>query len=213
EFPIEVAVERVDIDGAPVFTAFLRDVSERRAGEAERARLLSSAQAARTRAEAAQQKLAFLAEAGVTLIDAPPVEAERLQRLARLAVPRLGDWCAVHVTEEDGQIRPVTITGADPRRVAIARAIARRAPAGAGSGGVADVIRSGRTQHVPDVTEAVLAAAQDDEHLRLLRELGLTCSVSAPMRARGRTIGALTIACGESGRRLGPEDVVVVEEL
>jgi len=213
EFPVEVAVERVDIDGAPMFTGFLRDVSERRAGEAERARLLLSEQAARARAEAAQQKLAFLGEASVALMDAPPVEEERLQRLARLAVPRLGDWCAVHVREDDGQIRLATITGADPRRVAIARELIRRAPAPTGAG-VAAVIRSGRTEHVPEVTDEMLAAAaHDDEHLRLLRELGLTCSVSAPLRARGRTIGALTIACGESGRRLGPEDVALVEEL
>jgi PAS domain S-box-containing protein len=215
EFPVELAIERVDIDGAPLFTGFLRDVSERRAGEAERARLLLSEQAARSRAEAAQEGLAFLAEASVALMDAPAVEEERLARLARLAVPRLGDWCAVHVVEEGGQIRPSTIVGADPRRVAIAHELFRRyANEPGSSGGVSAVIRTGRSEHMPDVTDELLvAAARDEDHLELLRGLGLTCYVSAPLRARGRTIGALTIACGESGRRLGSEDVALVEEL
>ena len=215
EFPVELAIERVDIDGAPLFTGFLRDVSERRAGEAERARLLLSEQVARSRAEAAQENLAFLAEASMALMDAPPAEPERLERLARLAVPRLGDWCAVHVVDDEGQARPAALVGADPRRVAIAQELFRRYPTVPGSsGGVAEVIRTGRTEHVPELSDGLLvAAARDDEHLRLLRELGLTCYVSAPLRARGRTIGALTIACGESGRRLGSEDVGLVEEL
>jgi PAS domain S-box-containing protein len=215
EFPVEVAIERVKLEGASLFIGFLRDVSERRASERERARLLLGEQAARSRAEAAQERLAFLAEASMTLMDAHPGEEERLARLAHLAVPRLGDWCAVHVLGPDGAIRPAVVVGADPSRVAAAQELFRRYPPDpAAQGGVVGVIRSGRTEHVPELPDAQLVAtARDEEHLRLMRRLGLACYVCAPLRARGRTIGALTIACGDSGRRLGSEDVGLVEEL
>jgi PAS domain S-box-containing protein len=45
EFPVEVAIRRLELDGPPVFTGFIRDSSARRAAE-EEVRLLAQEQAA-----------------------------------------------------------------------------------------------------------------------------------------------------------------------
>jgi len=54
-FPVELAITRIDVPGAPVFTGYLRDITERRWSEAElrasRARIVEAGDAARRRIE------------------------------------------------------------------------------------------------------------------------------------------------------------------
>jgi PAS domain S-box-containing protein len=57
------------------------------------------------------------------------------------------------------------------------------------------------------------AAARDEEHLRLLREIGFTSVIIVPMTTRGRTLGAITLVSSESGRRFGEADLELAEEL
>ena len=54
-----------------------------------------------------------------------------------------------------------------------------------------------------EIPDALLeAAAQDAEHLRLIRELGLRSYLCVPLVARGRVLGALSLVHAESGRAL-----------
>jgi PAS domain S-box-containing protein len=62
EFPVELAVTRVDIEDRPVFTAHVRDITERRRMEEERIDLLAREHNARVQAErASHSKDEFLA--------------------------------------------------------------------------------------------------------------------------------------------------------
>ena len=70
---------------------------------------------AQKRAEAAQR---FLAEAGEALATSLDVEAT-LANIAWLAVPRLADWCAVHLVREDGSVSQLAVAHVDPERVAL----------------------------------------------------------------------------------------------
>jgi serine phosphatase RsbU (regulator of sigma subunit) len=58
-----------------------------------------------------------------------------------------------------------------------------------------------------------VAAAVDDEHLEIIRGLGIREGIVAPLRARGRILGAVTFVAAESGRVLTRDDVDLVEEL
>jgi PAS domain S-box-containing protein len=69
-FPLELTITRIDVPGPPTFTGYLRDITDRKAAEAElkasRARIVEAADAARRRLErdlhdGAQQRLVELA--------------------------------------------------------------------------------------------------------------------------------------------------------
>ena len=59
--------------------------------------------------------------------------------------------------------------------------------------------------------DIALAAARDDEHLRLLRALEFTSVIVAPLIARERILGAITLVSAESRRRYGDDDLALAE--
>ena len=163
------------------------------------------------RAELTQR---MLARAGELLSSSPDPEG-MLQQVAELAVPELADWCVVSVPDGHGLIRGVAVAHVDPEKVALARLLQERYPTLADApSGSAQVIREGRSLLVNEVTEEMLVAgAQDDEHLALLRSLGLHAGLTVPMVAAGKILGALTLISAESGRRFDEADVTLAEEL
>jgi serine phosphatase RsbU (regulator of sigma subunit) len=116
---------------------------------------------------------------------------------------------------EGGAVRLVAVAHSDPAREAFAWEMEERYPPqrDAAYGPVA-VIRTGQGQAQSAVTDEQLAAAAvDAEHLETLRSLGVSSSVVVPLRASGRTLGALTLVAAESGRAFGPDDVDLAEEV
>jgi diguanylate cyclase (GGDEF)-like protein/PAS domain S-box-containing protein len=78
----------------------------------------------------------------------------------------------------------------------------------------ARVMRTGRPEivaHVPD--SALEAAAHDEDHLRILRELGLTSVMVVPMRVGGHVLGAMTFVLSDPERSFGSGDLAFLEEL
>ena len=59
----------------------------------------------------------------------------------------------------------------------------------------------------------LVSGARDEEHLRLLRAVGFRSVVVAPLRARGRSVGALTLVTAESLRRFDASDKEFAEQL
>lgn len=141
----------------------VNEVTEARRAEAER--------------EAATRRSAFLAEASAILDSSLELETT-LANIAGVAVPTVADWCVVLVAEADGSLRQLAVAHTDPERERFAWELAEKYPADPDAPvGPAAVIRSGRTEVVHEVTDDLLVqAAQDPEHLRILRELGLTGS-------------------------------------
>ena len=140
---------------------------------------------------------------------------ERLVSLARLVVPRLADWCAVDVVEEDGSVRRLAVEHEDPEKVALAYELQRRYPPPAdASRGVPRVLKTGEPETMEEIPDELLVrSVSDKRQLGMLRELGLRSYMTVPMIARGRTLGAITLVSAESGRRYGPEDLEGAETL
>jgi len=167
-----------------------------------------------TEVKRAEMTQRLLARAGELL--ASSLDYERtLQQVAELAVPQLGDWCSVSMPDGHGFIRTVAVAHTDPEKVALARRIGERYPTSVDApGGTAEVLRSGRSQVVNEIPDEMLsAAAQDDEHLELLRAVGLRGGLVVPMSAGGMNVGTLSLVSAESMRRFTEADVELAEEL
>ncbi|MBT2230092.1 PP2C family protein-serine/threonine phosphatase [Nonomuraea sp. NEAU-A123] len=136
-----------------------------------------------------------------------------LHRLARLLVPRLADWCAVDLVEND------TV-----RRVSVAHRGSH-----AQAAGLPDVLgplpldvetpllRALRSSG-PLLINSASADSPDDGTLRearvlLHRLLGADSAFVAPIRVRGNVLGALTLVRVQPGAAFTLDDLPVVEDL
>ncbi len=189
------------------------DVTERERSELERGELLAREQAARVAAEAAERRGAFLADASSALAGSLDYQTT-LASLAHLAVPFLADWCKIDMLEPDGGLRRIAIAYADPTNAELARALATCPPDPLGTHPRTRVVRTGRSELLPEVTdEALVAAAADPEQLAVMRRLGYRSTMIVPLVARGQTLGAMTFVMAASGRRYDRDDLAVAEEL
>lgn len=175
---------------------------------------LRSAERQREAAEASRDRFSFLAEVSRCLADSLDYE-ETLTTVAGMSLPYLEAWCIVDVVDERGEVRRLGVLHHDPEKQEAARALHERYPPRPDDAmGAPRVIRTGRPEMVFDVPdEALVATSHDDEHLELLRKLGVSSYVIVPMVARGETLGAMTFVTGEDGRRFGDIDVVLAEDL
>ncbi len=162
----------------------------------------------------AEHDARFLAEAGIALSSIAD-EAGALERVASLAVPHFADWCAVDMLADDGSLRRVAVAHADPAKVDLGHDLHRRYPTHPDTPrGVFEVIRTGEAVLVPEITDAMLSAgAKDEEHLRILRELGLRSFLCVPLIGREGPMGAIAFIAAESGRRYGAADLGLGEDL
>ena len=181
-------------DGEPVLAInVMEDVTEEReAAEAQR----------------------FLAEAGRILSSSLDYDTT-ITNVARLAVPRVADWCGVDLLEDDGTTRSVVVAHVDPAKVEWAKELRERYPPDPDpERGVHKVLLTGEPEVYPHIPrELLVEAAKDEEHLRLIDEIGMRSVIIAPMTARGRTLGAITFVSAELGRHYGDDDLLLAQEL
>jgi serine phosphatase RsbU (regulator of sigma subunit) len=159
------------------------------------------------------EKLSFLAAASAELAGSLDYEAT-LKHVAWLAVPRLADWCAIAL-EQDGVLRTLAVAHTDPAKRALAMELQERYPSDPDTGGGSyQVLRTGESLLVPEISDEMLeAGAQDAEHLRLIRALNLRSGLTVPLKARGRIFGVITWVNGEGGRRFTERDVAFGEDI
>jgi PAS domain S-box-containing protein len=167
-----------------------------------------------TEVKRAQLNERFMSEASRVLASSMDY-TETLQQVARLAVPRLADWCAVDVLNERGEIELVAVHHADPAKLAMAERLDRRyRPALDDPTGVAEVLRTGEPRIFTDIQpEALVAYAHDEEHMELLRMVGPQAVIIVPMIGATGTIGTITLVSSESPRRLSSVDLALAERL
>ena len=134
--------------------------------------LIAWLRAARRHAEAAGEQVSFLAEVSEVLASSLDYQAT-LSAAARLAVPRLADWCAVDIIDADGRLRRLAIAHADPAKVDAVWAMSHRY----------------REQVPEDPVPQVIRTARHAAHPRDSRR------AAPPLRA-GR--GSISRACGPS---------------
>ncbi|MBN9392891.1 MAG: PAS domain S-box protein [Chloroflexi bacterium] len=162
----------------------------------------------------AEENLRLLVEASHILAADLDFEAT-LQNLALLVVPLLADWCAVDLVDKKKHLRRVVLYHSDPDRLEFARKLEERYPPHmAQEFGLVALMKAGKAVIIAEVTENnLLASAQNEEHGRLLVQLGLRSSVIIPLVARDEPLGVLSLSHAESGRQYTAEDLDLLVEL
>ena len=157
----------------------------------------------------------FLAEASEILAGSLDYETE-LERVARLIVPALADWCVVDLLAEDGRLHRLAVVHRDPAKAETALELQRRYAVLSPNRThrAWDVLLDGKPWFDPAVAETrFVAEARDAEHLALLRRLGFAAEMVLPLVARGRTLGVITLVLADDSRHYGPGDLALAEEL
>jgi PAS domain S-box-containing protein len=167
-----------------------------------------------TREKQAELRDHFLAEASATLMSSLDYE-ETLRNVAWLAVPEIADWCAVDLVDEAGSRQQLVVAHRDPRKLELAAQIRRFDSSRVDpERGVGRVLRTGVSEIYSEITDEMLAAgAVNDEHLALLREVGFRSALLVPLRARGRSLGVMTLVSAESLRRFDDSDRDLAEQV
>jgi PAS domain S-box-containing protein len=162
---------------------------------------------------AEERRRTFVARASAELASSLDVR-RTLSGLARLAVPAVGDWCAIDLVE-DGELRHLAVEHVDPDKVQLVREIETRYPPDPGqAGGHHKVARTGVPIFVPRVSdEALVAAARDEHHLELMRRLQLRSYMAVPLISQGAVTGVLTLATADSGREYAQPDLELASAL
>lgn len=172
-------------------------------------------QRVRAMADAADRaaKIHFLADASLELSSSLEYETT-LAKVARLAVPWFADWCAIAL-DQDGELRTLAVAHVDPDKVAMAEELQRRYPPDPHAGtGSYEVLRTGRSELTPEVTDEMLQALiHDPEQLRLIRGLNFRSAMAVPLKVKDRVLGVVTWVAGEGGRRFSQDDLLFGEDL
>lgn len=206
------SIDRRDVDRA-IVEAFdrlgvhLSVIFERKEAEARE-------RAARREAEESQQRMAFLAEAS-ELLDTSLDYNRTLSNVARLAISRLADWCSIFLVRDGGTLELVNVVHAEPSRLSLAQHLQEQFPQDPGDPiGIYHVLRTGKSQIYPQVTDDLLRrAAKTEEHLKILRELSLVSAMLVPLRVRQTTLGVISFASTRPERRYGQADLDMAEAL
>ena len=186
----------------------LNDDTLRRQAEQLRLELLD-------RIQQAQRSQAFLLSAAQVLASSTTY-LETVANLAEVAVPILGDICLIDVKEESGGgLRRMASRHVDPDRQALVDQLASEYPPDPERGHPSiQVLSTGRSvwsETMPD--QFLRATSRDEEHFRIIKELEFTSFMTVPLTDRGEVLGAMTLISAGSGRRFGPRDLSLAENL
>jgi PAS domain S-box-containing protein len=177
-------------------SVYFIEVTERRQAEAQ--------------ADRATHRLTLLAQVSAELAGTLDVQAAT-SRLPRLVVPALADYCILTVIDADGHPRDVGSWHVDPAsRTLLARYAEVRLDAMPMTAPVARALHS--NEAVAFAGAEVLDLLPVGPARDLLTMLAPGAEVALPLRARGRTLGLLTLFYAE-GHSPSPEDVSVAQDV
>ena len=153
-----------------------------------------------------QERLQLLVDASFAL--ASSLDYKRnLEEFAQLVVRSFADWCAVDLLE-DGEVRRLRVAHADPAGAPLAAELERL---GAEAGAL--VLAAEPAIHHDLRRAQLVSAAERANDSEFLSALDLRSCMTAPITARGRTLGLMHFASAESGRRYERADLAVAEVL
>lgn len=140
---------------------------------------------------------------------------EGLKRFASLVVPIVADWCAIDQLDDNNNLVQVALSHVDARKIPLASELRQKYPPNPNdTSGVWNVIRTGKTEIYPHITQQQLVSNTRDKYqLTLLKQLELRSIIIAPLKARNKIFGVITFAHAESGRNFKQRDLLFIEDI
>jgi PAS domain S-box-containing protein len=194
EFPIELTVTQIRGHQPPMFTGYIRDVTEHKLA-----------------AEAKD----FLASASA-LFDSSLDPVQTMRTIAQAAVPKLAELCVIDLLRDDGAIGDSVVAAVDSGTVRKLEELRARQPLDpTGLHPVARALRLGEPVVVHDLTDSDVLdeVAQSDEHRQFMQEAGYRSAVVISLIAEGRLLGALSFLRVQNDYRAGPSDLALMQDL
>ncbi|MBP0456993.1 PP2C family protein-serine/threonine phosphatase [Streptomyces montanisoli] len=141
---------------------------------------------------------------------------EGLRRVCRVLVPALADWCVADLMDDEGRLERVCVAHHDPGAVLTGLTGTLPTLPDAASGPLSRVLRgagplllSADQMPAPETVPDALYTIDLD----LFERLGGETLIVAPLRARRRVLGALTVVRDTSRVPLGEGDLALVDDL
>ncbi len=165
-----------------------------------------------TERKQAEEAQTFLAEAGEVLAGTLDYQ-ETLREVAHLALRALADWCVVWRCE-GRELRPVAVAHFDVEKGARLKGSLRHLPVDTPADhGPAGATRTGATTVCPEACDPeTIAEALGVVSARALGELGGHSYVCVPLKARGKTFGAIAFVAASPERSQGPAALRLAED-
>ena len=165
-----------------------------------------------TRRSHAEEQLRFLARANELLVAS--LDWERtLAAVAELAVPALAGYLVIDLLDEDDELHWVVAVHADPEKTELVRELRGQYPPTRSTHPIQVVLRTGEPVLLPDLQAEADAMAHDTKHARAIRRIANTSGIVAPLVARGRTLGTISLGTIEGQPRFDESDLAMAMEL
>jgi PAS domain S-box-containing protein len=165
-----------------------------------------------TRRSRAEENLRFLARANELLVAS--LDWERtLAAIAALAVPALAGYLVIDLLDEDDELHWVVAVHADPEKTELVRELRGQYPPTVSTHPIQVALRTGEPQLLPDLQAEAEAMSHDAKHARAIRRIANTSGLVAPLIARGRTLGTISLGTIEGQPRFDESDLAMAMEL
>lgn len=163
--------------------------------------------------KAVEDNQRFLAEAGALLVSSLDYE-DTVQTIAKLTIPHLADWCSFDICI-DGELKNLALLHRDSsKQDLIEQLYSRYMSHPEADFGLRRVIKTGQTIFYENIDNTLLSGIALDQHqLDLALAINDRSAVIVPLKVKGDTIGAITLALSDSGRHYDNKLVDVAEEL
>jgi serine phosphatase RsbU (regulator of sigma subunit) len=162
-------------------------------------------------------ELEFLANLTGTALAASD-HLDLMQKVCAAAVPALGDGCSLYYLSEAGGPPLVASAHVDAAKAALLEELRTRYPYDPERRlGAPAVIRSGRTEFVPELTPQVIEHAiassnlSAEEAMPLLDAFRVTSAITVPLLTRRGVVGAMQFVTSEERPRYDEDDVALAE--
>jgi len=162
----------------------------------------------------AEKRQKFLSEATKQLNESLDYEAT-IQKVSELCVPDIADWCTVDLYDKVEGFTQVSMAHADPKKHALASQYRQDHPLTIDeSAGVPAVIKSGKTEFTPHITQDDITAVMEPGPDRdFMLSLHLRSAIIVPIKINHKNAGALSLIVSDSGYDYSEVDLELAKEL